>query len=72
MLFGTAPAEVRVEEVPQSSDLAQWPREGSIKFENVVMRYRNNDPVLKCVSFSVAGGTKVGVCGRTGAGKSSS
>jgi ATP-binding cassette subfamily C (CFTR/MRP) protein 1 len=38
----------------------------------VVMRYGGRgEPVLKSVSFTVPGGTKLGVVGRTGAGKSS-
>jgi ATP-binding cassette, subfamily C (CFTR/MRP), member 1 len=49
-----------------------WPRTGGVVFENVSMRYRPElELVLKNVSFSVASGEKVGVCGRTGSGKSS-
>eukprot|EP00929_Paragymnodinium_shiwhaense_P029915 TRINITY_DN17055_c0_g1_i1.p1 TRINITY_DN17055_c0_g1~~TRINITY_DN17055_c0_g1_i1.p1 ORF type:complete len:1486 (-),score=344.05 TRINITY_DN17055_c0_g1_i1:247-4704(-) len=49
-----------------------WPQSGEIKFEEVVMRYRPDLPrVLNGVSFTVKGGTGVGVVGRTGAGKSS-
>ncbi|EGZ18266.1 multidrug resistance protein ABC superfamily [Phytophthora sojae] len=51
---------------------AEWPRTGAVVFENVSMRYRDDLPlVLKGVSFSVASGEKVGICGRTGSGKSS-
>merc|ERR1719231_1245345 len=40
-------------------------------FRDVVMRYRPELPdVLTGASFRVAGGEKVGVCGRTGSGKS--
>lgn len=49
-----------------------WPTSGSIEFEDVSMRYRPGLPlVLKNVSLSVTHSEKVGVCGRTGAGKSS-
>ena len=49
-----------------------WPSKGELLFDDVVMRYREGfDPVLKHVSFKVAPGMKVGVVGRTGAGKSS-
>uniref|UniRef100_K3X586 Uncharacterized protein n=1 Tax=Globisporangium ultimum (strain ATCC 200006 / CBS 805.95 / DAOM BR144) TaxID=431595 RepID=K3X586_GLOUD len=51
---------------------AEWPRSGSVVFENVTMRYRDDlELVLKNVSFSITSGEKVGVCGRTGSGKSS-
>jgi ATP-binding cassette subfamily C (CFTR/MRP) protein 1 len=40
--------------------------------DSVVMSYREGlPPVLKGISLSVKGGEKVGVIGRTGAGKSS-
>eukprot|EP00762_Andalucia_godoyi_P000617 ANDGO_05406.mRNA.1 ABC transporter C family member 2 len=49
-----------------------WPSTGSVAFDSVVMSYREDrDPVLQGVSFSVQGGEKIGVVGRTGAGKSS-
>nr|QFR37215.1 ABC transporter [Cyberlindnera americana] len=49
-----------------------WPETGSIKFENVSLRYREGLPmVLKNLSMSVKGSEKIGICGRTGAGKSS-
>ena len=35
------------------------------------MAYRDGPLVLKGVTFNVAGGQKIGVCGRTGSGKSS-
>ena len=51
---------------------AGWPREGAVSFRGVCARYRPGlDLVLNEVSFEVAGGQKVGVCGRTGSGKSS-
>ncbi|GMP73737.1 hypothetical protein CsSME_00031406 [Camellia sinensis var. sinensis] len=49
-----------------------WPSSGSIKFENVVLRYRPElPPVLHGLSFTVPPSDKVGIVGRTGAGKSS-
>ena len=47
-------------------------RAPSITFEQVSLRYREGLPyALKEVSFRVEGGEKLGVAGRTGAGKSS-
>ena len=60
-----------------------WPSRGEIVFENVSLSYRNSGkthqdegeeedtPVLRNLSFTVRGGEKVGIVGRTGAGKSS-
>ncbi|WOG86163.1 hypothetical protein DCAR_0205364 [Daucus carota subsp. sativus] len=49
-----------------------WPTSGSIKFEDVVLRYRPElPPVLHGLSFSISPTDKVGIVGRTGAGKSS-
>ncbi|KAH7104651.1 ATP-dependent bile acid permease [Auriculariales sp. MPI-PUGE-AT-0066] len=49
-----------------------WPDQGAIEFKNIDLTYRPGLPmVLQDVSFSIKPGEKVGVCGRTGAGKSS-
>ncbi|KAK7331399.1 hypothetical protein VNO77_25623 [Canavalia gladiata] len=49
-----------------------WPSSGSIRFEDVVLRYRPElPPVLHGLSFSIFPSDKVGIVGRTGAGKSS-
>jgi len=50
----------------------EWPQRGQIQFNNVNLRYRQGrDLVLKNVSFEVNAGERIGVVGRTGAGKSS-
>lgn len=49
-----------------------WPNSGEIIFENASLRYKPGQPeVLKNISLVIEGGWKVGVVGRTGAGKSS-
>ncbi|KAG9439107.1 hypothetical protein H6P81_019272 [Aristolochia fimbriata] len=49
-----------------------WPSAGTIRFENVVLRYRPElPPVLHGISFTISPSEKVGIVGRTGAGKSS-
>lgn len=49
-----------------------WPEQGAIKFRDYSTRYRDNlDPVLNEVSLDINPREKVGVVGRTGAGKSS-
>jgi len=63
------PKESFIEE--QLTSRPNWPENGSIQFKDVCLKYRPNlDRVLHELSFSVKPGEKVGVVGRTGAGKS--
>lgn len=49
-----------------------WPREGKIEFQNSLLRYRPDlPPALNNVTMTIKAREKIGVCGRTGAGKSS-
>ena len=49
-----------------------WPERGTLEVEKLNMRYRPGLPlVLKDLSFVALGGEKLGICGRTGSGKSS-
>jgi ABC-type multidrug transport system fused ATPase/permease subunit len=76
-------AEYRSEEVPQekawfvgnekaADPAVSWPQSGSLVFDKVTLIYRAGlSPAVKQVSFSIEDGAKVGVVGRTGAGKSS-
>ena len=49
-----------------------WPSKGEIQMNNVCFRYENGQPkVLSNLCFTVNGSEKVGIVGRTGAGKSS-
>jgi len=58
--------------VPENQPAANWPSHGTVQFVNYSTRYRDDlDPVLKDVSFKIDAAEKVGIVGRTGAGKSS-
>uniref|UniRef100_A0A8C3TEP1 ATP binding cassette subfamily C member 3 n=1 Tax=Chelydra serpentina TaxID=8475 RepID=A0A8C3TEP1_CHESE len=49
-----------------------WPTQGEVEFVDYSVRYRKGmDLVLKGLSLRVKGGEKIGIVGRTGAGKSS-
>ncbi|KAL1867079.1 Transporter of the ATP-binding cassette (ABC) [Diaporthe australafricana] len=62
-----APAIVEKNRPPQN-----WPARGSVEFINYTTRYRADlDPVLNGLSFKIGAREKVGIVGRTGAGKSS-
>lgn len=50
----------------------EWPTNGRVDFKDFKVRYREGlDLVLNGLTFSVFGGEKIGIVGRTGAGKSS-
>uniref|UniRef100_A0A8C0FEQ0 ATP binding cassette subfamily C member 8 n=1 Tax=Bubo bubo TaxID=30461 RepID=A0A8C0FEQ0_BUBBB len=56
-----------------SSQIPQnWPDRGEIQIQNLSVRYDSNlKPVLKHVNAHISPGQKIGICGRTGSGKSS-
>ncbi|KAH9003061.1 ABC transporter [Lactarius hatsudake] len=59
-------------EIPDRSPPASWPSNGKLEINEAVLKYRPELPlVLKGLSMSVEGGEKIGIVGRTGAGKSS-
>ena len=47
-----------------------WPNEGRIEYKNAKLRYRDGPLVMKGVNLTINPHEKVGVVGRTGAGKS--
>ncbi|XP_055077733.1 multidrug resistance-associated protein 1-like [Periophthalmus magnuspinnatus] len=63
-------------EAPWRSELGAlsplWPSSGSISFEDFGLQYRQGlDWALKDIDFHIQDGEKIGIVGRTGAGKSS-
>ncbi|ETI51821.1 hypothetical protein F443_04930 [Phytophthora nicotianae P1569] len=79
--FQHIPPEENIEQKGVQQRLSaplQWPTTGAVVFDHVFFRYdmaqEDSDLsscALKDVTFSVAGGEKIGVVGRTGSGKSS-
>ena len=56
--------------VPEHVPPKNWPDKGVIEFKNYKLRYREGlDLVLKGVNLKIAHREKVGIVGRTGAGK---
>ncbi|KAJ7440231.1 ABC protein [Mycena latifolia] len=66
------PQEAAHESTPEHKPAAQWPAHGAVEFKEVTMAYRPGLPnVLHGISLNIKAGEKIGVVGRTGAGKSS-
>ena len=58
--------------IQEARPAGNWPSQGAIQFINYGTRYRSDlEPVLKDLTFDVQPGERVGIVGRTGAGKSS-
>uniref|UniRef100_A0A8C7R4B9 ATP-binding cassette, sub-family C (CFTR/MRP), member 3 n=1 Tax=Oncorhynchus mykiss TaxID=8022 RepID=A0A8C7R4B9_ONCMY len=59
-------------EVEDKKPSPDWPSQGNVEFSDYSVRYREGlELVLKNLTLSVKGGEKIGIVGRTGAGKSS-
>lgn len=62
-------ADWRIKETEPASN---WPQRGHVKFSNFSLRYREDlELVLKGIDCDITPGEKIGIVGRTGAGKSS-
>lgn len=56
-----------IQSVPEN-----WPTHGAVEFRNVSASYTaNSNLVIRNLNMSVAAGQKIGICGRSGSGKSS-
>ncbi len=59
-------------EVGERKPDPEWPEKGEVAFEDYAMRYRPGlELVVRGITCKIGGGEKVGIVGRTGAGKSS-
>ena len=71
-LTSEAPWEPESLESDSPQITEEWPNKGRIQFESYKTTYRTGmDPVLKGIYLNVNPEEKIGICGRTGAGKSS-
>lgn len=58
--------------ISETTPSPDWPQRGAISFDNVSLAYREGLPlVLKKLTMDIKASEKIGICGRTGAGKSS-
>ncbi|XP_018372485.1 PREDICTED: ABC transporter C family member 12-like [Trachymyrmex cornetzi] len=65
-------SEPPLKSVPDKKSKSEWPQKGQIEFKNTFLRYAPLEPpVLKNLSFVIFLRKKIGIVGRTGAGKSS-
>lgn len=58
-------------ETKAGSEVKNWPSQGAIKYDKVFLTYNNVDMVLRDLNFEIKPKQKIGIVGRTGAGKSS-
>ncbi|KAL3269853.1 hypothetical protein HHI36_008911 [Cryptolaemus montrouzieri] len=69
--YSQAPQEASWE-IPDTKPHDAWPENGNLSFEKYSVRYRPGlDLVLNDIDIHIKGGEKIGIVGRTGAGKSS-
>ncbi|XP_049530637.1 ATP-binding cassette subfamily C member 4 [Anopheles darlingi] len=70
--YTNLPSEPPLETAPKYRPQRNWPEHGTIRFSNVDLRYSDDgERVLKDLNFSIRSCEKIGIVGRTGAGKSS-
>ena len=64
--------ELKADAASVAAAVPTWPTSGALELDGMCLRYRAElDPVLTNLRLSVPGGSRVGIVGRTGSGKSS-
>ncbi|XP_060873208.1 ATP-binding cassette sub-family C member 4-like isoform X2 [Metopolophium dirhodum] len=70
--YTNVPQEDALESSPEKKPPTEWPMNGQIIFKNFYLRYGTDSPfVVKNLNINIESMEKVGIVGRTGAGKSS-
>uniref|UniRef100_A0A1A9X4D6 Multidrug resistance-associated protein lethal(2)03659 n=1 Tax=Glossina brevipalpis TaxID=37001 RepID=A0A1A9X4D6_9MUSC len=72
--YGTIQPEGELETQSDKKPSQTWPEKGHIVLENLSLRYSpepKSETVLKSLNLEIKPGEKIGIVGRTGAGKSS-
>ncbi|XP_023225489.1 multidrug resistance-associated protein 4-like isoform X2 [Centruroides sculpturatus] len=70
--YSNLKSEASYESLPNQRPPSDWPEKGEIHFDNVSLQYtKDENIVLKNLTFHIHSGEKIGIVGRTGAGKSS-
>ncbi|XP_023228581.1 multidrug resistance-associated protein 4-like [Centruroides sculpturatus] len=63
-------SEASYESLPNKRPPSNWPQRGEIHFDNVSLKYsKDKNIVLNNLTFRIRSGEKIGIVGRTGAGK---
>lgn len=62
--------EAALDSSPDKKPPSDWPTSGLIQFSKIHLAYDGENDILKDLTFTVKPGEKIGVVGRTGAGKS--
>ncbi|CAM1297595.1 ABCC4 (predicted), partial [Pycnogonum litorale] len=72
MEYGDLSPEASKVSSPDKKPVSSWPNTGEIKFKDVSLRYKSTEPyILKSLNFQIKSKEKIGIVGRTGAGKTS-
>ncbi|XP_055678762.1 ATP-binding cassette sub-family C member 4-like [Lutzomyia longipalpis] len=70
--YSKLPSEPSLETEPKNKPIKEWPSEGVVEFKDLSLKYSDDgETILKDLNFSIKAGEKIGIVGRTGAGKSS-